>query len=173
MGSPTIADLFAQRVVVGVGDMGVSNNPSFTLSTYALGSCVGIAAYDPTAKVGGLLHIMLPDSSISADKAQRQPAMFADTGLPLLMNSLVGLRAEPSRLRLMLAGGASVLNVADNFKIGERNIRATSDWLRKHGFAVRHAVLGGTINRTVYLNVGTGAITLKMPNVNETLSLAA
>src|SRR5690242_365262 len=103
MGSPTIAALFAQRVVVGVGDMGVSNNASFTLSTYALGSCVGVAAYDPLMKVGGLLHIMLPDSSISLEKAQKQPAMFADTGLPLLLRSLIGLKADLSRLRVLLA----------------------------------------------------------------------
>jgi len=72
MGSPTIAALFAQRVVVGVGDMGVSNNPQITLSTYALGSCVAVVAYDPVAKAGGLLHLMLPDSTISPAKAQKR-----------------------------------------------------------------------------------------------------
>src|SRR3954471_7007169 len=98
MGSPNIAALFAQRVVVGVGDMSVSNNPSITLSTYALGSCIGVAVYDPGVKVGGLLHLMLPDSSISPAKATAQPAMFADTGLPLLFRSLGGFKAERSRL---------------------------------------------------------------------------
>ena len=69
-GSPSIASLFAQRLVVGVGDMIVSNNAASTLSTYALGSCVAIAAYDPVVKAGGLLHIMLPDSTISPAKAR-------------------------------------------------------------------------------------------------------
>jgi chemotaxis protein CheD len=171
MGSPTIAALFAQRVVVGVGDMGVSNNASFTLSTYALGSCVGVAAYDPLMNVGGLLHIMLPDSSISPEKAQKQPAMFADTGLPLLLRSLIGLKADLSRLRILLAGGASVLCTTDTFKIGERNVRAVREFLQKQGLSVRHAMLGGTTNRTLHVNVGTGVVTIKMPTSNETYPL--
>jgi chemotaxis protein CheD len=173
MGSPSISALFAQRVVVGVGDMGVSNNPQITLSTYALGSCVAVVAYDPVSKAGGLLHLMLPDSTISPAKAQSQPAMFADTGLPLLFRSLAGVRADFSRVRIFLAGGANVMCNADTFRIGERNIRATSEYLSHNGFVVRHSSLGGTINRTVHLNVGTGDITLKTPGANDTLSLAA
>lgn len=172
MGSPTIAALFAQRVVVGVGDMGVSNNVQITLSTYALGSCVAVVVYDPIAKVGGLLHLMLPDSSISPGKASTQPAMFADTGMPLLFRSLSGLKVDFPRLRIFLAGGANVLCDADTFRIGERNIRATSDYLAKNGLIVRHSSLGGSINRTVHLNVGTGDVTLKTPDGNDTFSLA-
>jgi chemotaxis protein CheD len=173
MASPSIASLFAQRVVVGVGDLGVSNNPMITLSTYALGSCIAVVAYDPFVKAGGLLHLMLPDSKLCPDKATTQPAMFADTGLALLLRSLVGVRAELGRLRLFLAGGASVLCINDNFKIGERNIRATTDYLAQKGLFARRSDIGGTINRTVHLNVGTGAITLKTPLVNDTWSLAA
>src|SRR5262245_15145878 len=123
-GTPSIAALFAQRVVVGVGDLAVSNNPQVTLSTYALGSCLGIIAYDPIAQTGGILHIMLPDSSISHDKAAKQPAMFADTGLPLFFRALAGMKVERNRLRVFLTGGASVLNGTDPFKIGARNITA-------------------------------------------------
>lgn len=173
MGSPTIAALFAQRVVVGIGELGVSNNPSITLSTYALGSCIGIVAYDPLMKAGGLLHLMLPDSTISPDKAIVQPAMFADTGLPMLFRALTGLKADSSRLKLFVAGGASVWCTNDSFKIGERNIRATAAYLERQGLRVRFSSLGGTINRTVHLNVGTGEITLKTPVNNETFSLIA
>lgn len=171
-GAPSIAALFAQRVVVGVGDLGVSNNPAITLSTYALGSCVAVVAYDPLLKLGGLLHLMLPDSTISPDKAIAQPAMFADTGLPSLFRSLIGLKADPGRLRLLLAGGASVLGGNDAFKIGERNIRATQDYLARKGFSVRHTLVGGTVNRTVHLNLSDGGVTVKMPDVTETRSLA-
>src|SRR5579859_5256541 len=102
MGSPSIASLFRQRVVVGVGDLTASNNTLLTLSTYALGSCVAVVAFDPTTKASGLLHLMLPDSTISPDKAAGQPAMFADTGLPLLFRALDGLKADPARLRLFV-----------------------------------------------------------------------
>src|SRR5579883_2378084 len=114
-GAPTISALFSQRVVIGVGDMAVSNNDTVTLSTYALGSCVGVIAYDPASHAGGILHLMLPDSTISPDKAGKQPAMFADTGLPLLFKNLLGVRANATNLRIFLAGGASVLNGADPF----------------------------------------------------------
>lgn len=172
-GAPSIASIFAQRVVVGVGDMSVSNNIAITLSTYALGSCIAVAAYDPVAKAGGLLHLMLPESSISPEKATTQPAMFADTGLPLLFRALIGVRADRSRLRLFVAGGASVLTGNDNFKIGERNIRATQVWLQQQGFSVRGSAVGGTISRTVHLDISTGSISLKTPMANEKFSLAA
>jgi chemotaxis protein CheD len=173
-GSPTIASLFAQRVVIGVGDLSASNNTALILSTYALGSCVGVVAYDPVARVGGLLHLMLPDSKLSPEKAAIQPAMFADTGLPLLFRALAGLRAERARLRLYVAGGANVLGGnSDNFRIGERNLKATAAYLSQNGYAVARTDVGGAVNRTVHLEIGTGAIKLKTPEVNEVYSLAA
>lgn len=171
MGSPSIAALFAQRVVVGVGDMGVSNNPQITLSTYALGSCVAVVAYDPVMKAGGLLHLMLPESKISPSKAQSQPAMFADTGLPLLFRSMSGLRGDVSRIRIFLTGGANVLCDADTFRIGERNILATTEYLNRNNYFIRFKEIGGTINRTVHLNVATGDITLKTPEGNQSFTL--
>jgi chemotaxis protein CheD len=172
-GAPSIASLFAQRVVVGVGDVAVSNNAQVTLSTYALGSCIGVVAYDPVARAGGILHLMLPDSAISPEKAAAQPAMFADTGLPLLFRSLFGLKADRSRLRLFVAGGASVLAGKDTFKIGERNARATLDYLSLQGFTFSDPAIGGTVNRTIHLEIGSGSMNLKTPTVNECLSLAA
>lgn len=172
-GSPTIAALFAQRVVIGVGDMAVSNNSQVVLSTYALGSCIGVVAYDPIVKAAGMLHLMLPESSISPDKAARQPAMFADTGLPAFFKALTGLRAERSRLRIFVAGGASVIAGSDPFKIGERNARVTLDYLSRQGYSVRRTEVGGNINRTVHLEVNTGAMSLKTPTENLTHSLAA
>ena len=171
-GAIALHSLFAQRVVIGVGDMSVANNPAITLSTYALGSCVAVLAYDPVERAGGMLHLMLPESHISPEKAAMQPAMFADTGLPLLFRSLAGLRAQTARLRIFVTGGASVLCGSDVFKIGERNIRAVADYLASSGFRVRQWSVGGTINRTVHLEIGTGNITLKTPTGQEAWSLA-
>jgi len=171
MGSPTVASIFAQRVIIGVGDMAVSNNAQVILSTYALGSCIGVIAYDPGAKVGGILHLMLPDSAISPDKAARQPAMFANTGLPLLFRAMAGLKAERHRVRLFVAGGAGMLAGHDPFKIGERNSAVTFDFLQKNGMSVRHREVGGTINRTVHLEVGSGTLSMKTPIANEQYNL--
>lgn len=170
-GAPTISQLFSQRVVIGVGDQAVSNNDTVTLSTYALGSCVGVIAYDPESHAGGILHLMLPDSTISPDKAIKQPAMFADTGLPLLFRALTGVRGERNRLRIFLAGGASVLNGADPFKIGERNYLAVQKYLRANGLSVVGQDIGGNVNRTVHLAIGTGDVTLKAPDRTDHFSL--
>jgi chemotaxis protein CheD len=123
--------------------------------------------------VGGILHLMLPDSSISPDKAQLQPAMFANTGLPLFFRSLAGMKAERSRLRLFVTGGACVLASHDAFKIGERNTKATMDFLATNGFPVRQTVTGGTTNRTVHLQISDGAMILKTPEGSSNSSLAA
>ena len=173
MAAPTLASFFAQRVVIGVGDMAVSNNAQTTLSTYALGSCIGVVAYDPIAKVGGILHMMLPESSISPEKALTQPAMFADTGLPLFFRSLAGLKADRSRLRIFVTGGACVLASHDAFKIGERNTKATLQFLAANCFPVRQVITGGTTNRTVHLQISDGDLTLKTPEGNNAISLAA
>ncbi len=171
-GAPSISALFSQRVVIGVGDMAVSNNDMVTLSTYALGSCVGVIAYDPATHAGGILHLMLPDSTISPDKAQKQPAMFADTGLPLLFKALLGVRAEKARMRLFITGGASVLNGADPFKIGERNSIAVQKFLKANGYNIVGQDVGGNINRTVHVAIASGLVTLKMPDRSEQFSLA-
>lgn len=170
-GSPTISALFGQRVVIGVGDLAVSNNELVTLTTYALGSCVGIVAYDPLSKSGGMLHLMLPDSTISPEKAVKQPAMFADTGLPLFFRELLGVKAERHRVRLYLAGGACVLSGPDNFKIGERNSAAVKAWLASQGLRVSGTDLGGTVNRTLHLELTTGTLTIKMPDKSTKLTL--
>ncbi len=171
-GSPSLPTFFSQKVVVGVGDVAVSNNPNVVISTFALGSCVGIVVYDSAMKVGGLIHIMLPDSSLSPDKAQKQPAMFADTGIPLMFRNLMGLKAERSRMKAFVGGGASVISGSDMFKIGERNIAAVKKIINTIGISVVKADLGGVNNRTVHLNVGTGEVSLKTPLGNSKFSLA-
>lgn len=176
MGSPSptaLQSLFVQRVVIDVGDVAVSNNTAVVLSTYALGSCIGVVAYDPFVKVGGILHLMLPDSTISPEKAMSQPAMFADTGLPKFFRMLQGLKADRNRLRLFVAGGASVLSGPDQFRIGERNIKATIEFLKRNALFVCQQDTGGGFNRTVHLEMATGHVTLKTPMAQSKLALAA
>ncbi len=163
-GAPSIGSVFSQRIVVGVGDMAISNSSNAILSTYALGSCVGVIAYDPLLIAGGLLHIMLPDSRLSAEKAIAQPSMFADTGLRAFFNGLQGLKCDLRRLRIMLAGGASVMNRNDMFNIGARNIKAVKQILYQEGLRVIRKELGGLNNRTVHLNMSNGVVDMKTPD---------
>lgn len=172
-GSPTLAGLFAQRSVVGVAEFAVANSAQITLSTFALGSCIGVIAYDPVAKAGGLLHFMLPDSTLSPDKAVAQPAMFADTGIPALFNALTGIRAQRPRMRTFVAGGACVLSGPDNFKIGERNAVAVRRLLSVYGCRSIGEDVGGTVNRTLHLNVGTGVLSAKLPDRSYEVAMGA
>lgn len=171
-GSPTISAVFAPRIVVGVAELAVTNQSAAVLSTYALGSCIGVVAYDASARAAGLLHLMLPDSTISPEKAARQPAMFADTGIPALFNSLAGVRAQRARTTLYVTGGASVLSGPDSFQIGERNAVVVRRMLGVYGCRVAGFEVGGFVNRTLHLSVATGELTVKMPDRSFTVALA-
>jgi len=171
-GSPSPLSLFAQRIVVGVGDMAVSNNSAAILSTYALGSCIGIAAYDPSTQVSGMLHIMLPESQLSPEKARVQPSMFADTGLKVFLEALGGLRADKRKTKFYLTGGAAVLGKTDLFKIGSRNAQAVRGILLRERCIIKGEDVGGNNNRTIHLHIATGELEIKLPTGIRKVSLA-
>jgi chemotaxis protein CheD len=148
-------------VVVGIADLAVSNNPKAILTTYSLGACLGIAIYDPQVRAGGLLHIMLPDSTIDLFKATQQPAMFVDTGVPALFRATYPLRAEKHRMIICVAGAAEILNSSEAFDVGPRNYRALSRLLQEHNLRIHAEQVGGLVNRTMDLNLGTGEVRLR------------
>ena len=149
------------QVVVGIADYRVSTDREAVIVTHALGSCIAVAIHDPVTKVGGMLHLMLPESSIDPDKAQRNPSMFADTGVPLLFRTAYTQGAEKRRLTVYLAGGAQVMDDNGVFNIGKRNYLAVRKILWKAGVLVHAEAVGGTTSRTVRLEVASGAFLLR------------
>jgi chemotaxis protein CheD len=149
------------QIVVGVADCHISDNPDGVLATFALGSCIAIAIHDPVAGVGGLLHFMLPESAIDRNKAQNNPFMFADTGIPLLFRSSFERGADRKRLVVHLAGGAQMVDEAGVFNIGKRNYLAAKKLLWKNGIMIQGEAVGGTISRTVRLEVGSGRFIMR------------
>ena len=141
--------------------MKVSNEPGASLITYSLGSCIGVSLYDPVVKVGGLLHFMLPDSKIDAQKAQQNPWMFADTGIPLLFRESYKLGAEKKRLQVKIAGGAQILDDAGFFNIGKRNYMALRKIFWTNNVLVNAEEIGGDVNRTVSLDLSSGKFWIK------------
>jgi len=137
-----------KSVVVGISDCKVSNDLDSTLVTYALGSCIAVALYDPASKVGGLLHYMLPESSLDAQKAQQNPFMFADTGIKALLEAVTANGANARRLVVRLAGGAQVLDNEGVFQIGKRNYLAARKILWKAGILISAEAVGGEVSRT-------------------------
>ncbi len=148
-------------VVVGVGDCQVTNDPEATLVTYALGSCIAVTVHDPVSLVGGLLHFMLPESSIDQTKAQERPYMFADTGVPLLFQNAYKLGAQKPRMAVAVLGGAQIVHGSESLSIGKRNHLALRKIFWKAGVLVRHEDVGGTASRTVRLEVASGKVILR------------
>jgi len=146
---------------IGVADFHVSRQPDVSLVTYALGSCIGLMVYDPVVRVGGMLHYMLPDSTLDLEKAAKTPAMFADVGIPLLFRSCYELGAEKKRMTVYAAGGAQVMGTGDLFEIGKRNQLALKKILWKAGVLLRGCELGGTLSRTIRLDLNSGRILMR------------
>jgi chemotaxis protein CheD len=155
------------EMTVVTGDMAVSDNPEDILITYSLGSCIGVAIYDPVVKVGGLLHFMLPDSSISGEKADSNPYMFADTGIPLLFKKAYQLGAEKARILVKLAGGSQLMDEKGVFNIGRRNHAAARKIFWKNNVLIDAEDVGGNAARTLYLHVATGKIRLRISGNGE------
>jgi chemotaxis protein CheD len=145
-------------LIVGISDLKVSNNTDDVIITYALGSCIGIVVYDPIAKVGGLLHYMLPDSTLDKNKARENPEMFADTGIPLLFKSCYKYGADKKRMVVKVAGGASILDDTNFFRIGQKNIMAMRKIFWKNNVLIDAEDTGLNYNRTVRLEMATGRV---------------
>lgn len=149
------------EIIVGISDMKVSSNPEDVVITYALGSCICVAVYDPKVKVGGLLHFMLPDSSLDVNKAKDHPSMFADTGIPLLFKSCYMFGAEKKRIIVKVAGGASILDDTNYFRIGQKNITAMRKIFWRNNVLIDNEDTGKNCNRTVRLELMTGRCLIK------------
>lgn len=155
------------KQIVGVADMKVSNQPAESIITYSLGSCIGLVIYDPAVKVGGILHYMLPESSIDKEKAAARPYMFADSGIPRLFKSAYQLGAVKQRMKIYVAGGAEILDQKGFFNIGKRNYMALKKMFFKNNVMINKQDVGGNVNRTVRIEIGTGDIFVKTSGSKE------
>jgi chemotaxis protein CheD len=150
-----------QGLVVGVADLAIGAAAQTRLVTYALGSCIGLTAYDPVAKVGGLLHYMLPQPAEQVDPKTLKPFMYATTGIPLLVRRLVDVGARQERLLLCAAGGAEILEGAANMAIGKRNRTMLRKVLWKMNIALVAEDTGGGVARTMTLDLDKGEVHIR------------
>jgi chemotaxis protein CheD len=162
-----------RSVIVGMADVKVTDSPYDTLITYALGSCLGIVVHDPVAHVAGLLHVMLPSSQIDEAKARTQPAMFIDTGVPLLFKECYRLGAKKERMTVIVAGGSlsGRADADDSFQIGKRNMLTLRKLLWKNGVLIHADDTGGVQqSRTVSVSVATGVVQLRTNGAQRALT---
>ena len=146
---------------VGLGELRVVRNSPAVLVCYGLGSCVGVAAWDPVAGVGGMAHVVLPDSALG--QHLETPAKFADTAVPRLLGEMLAAGAIRSRLLIKLSGGAQMLlrsDQADRPDIGQRNAEAVLRAVAAAGLRVAGQDLGGNHGRTMQLHLPGGRVTV-------------
>jgi len=155
------------KTIVGVGDMKASNDPNDILITYSLGSCIGLVIYDPIVRAGGILHYMLPESKIDKEKAVKKPFMFADTGIPRLFKEVYKYNGKKSRMKIFVFGGAEILDQKGFFNIGKRNYMALKKSFFKNKVLATAEQVGGNVNRTVRLEIKTGAVFVKTSGGKE------
>ena len=155
-------------IYVGVGEYAVSKTPGDVVKTLALGSCVAVIILDPIQRAVGMLHVALPDSSISKRRVSERPGMFADTGIPILLNEMKRLGYNGNgNLIVKLAGGASIMDPNGTFNIGKRNVLAVRKILWNHRLGALAEDVGDSISRTVSLSVDTGRVILSSPGRGE------
>lgn len=150
----------AEVVNVEIADKKVARSPTGLVSI-GLGSCIGICLYDPVIKVGGLAHIMLPDSTQS--KKSMNNAKFADTAVPALLADMIKLGAIKIRIVAKIAGGAQMFSFSnsDCMRIGERNIKATIKALQKAGIPLLAQDTGKNYGRSIRFCTETGNLYIR------------
>ena len=152
-------------IKVGISDYQISQAPNKML-TLGLGSCIAIFIYDEALGVGGLSHIMLPDSGLFKGKADLKVAKFADLAIPAMVAEMKG-NFVGVNLVAKVAGGASMFQLTDNAKglnIGERNKIAVEHVLHELNIPLIASHTGGKMGRSVFVDLNTMDVTVKMVN---------
>lgn len=147
--------------IVGMADLKVAKTPG-ALTTIGLGSCVGVALYDPKVQVAGLAHFMLPDSKQIQNNANK--AKFADTALAQLITDMEKLGAKRANMKAKIAGGAQMFAfnaTNDNLRIGDRNVEATLKLLKQYNIPLMAKETGDNYGRTVEIHADDGRFVIK------------
>ncbi|HHY05626.1 MAG TPA: chemotaxis protein CheD [Clostridia bacterium] len=150
-----------ESVKIGIAEFKIARTP-ISIITTGLGSCVGVCLWDPIIKIGGMVHIMLPDSKQGRNVLNR--AKYADSGIELLIEELCKNGAQKSRLVAKIAGGAQMFNFPNankTMKIGNRNIVAVKNTLKFYKIKLLAEDIGGNYGRTIEFFTKNGQLLVK------------
>lgn len=152
------------RIVVRVSELIVTEAPA-TLMAIALGSCVAVALHDPTTRIGGLAHVLLPSQAMG--RIAGQPGRYAQTAVPALVERMIARGARTPSIVARLVGGASMfvsLSPPGTIQMGDRNVVAAREALHRHGIRLIGEAVGGDFGRTAAFDLETGRITITSYN---------
>ncbi len=150
------------KIIIGISDANVSNNPQDILETLSLGSCIGVCLYDRTTTIGGILHYQLPSSTMNPGRAKQNPLMFADTGMKFLIDKILTMGANVKQLQVKIAGGAAMDTGPNGFDIGKRNYLAIKKILWQHRMFIKAEDIGGSSPRNMYMDIADGTVKIKV-----------
>jgi len=148
-------------IEVGMAEVRVGSFPD-VLVTRGLGSCIGIAIYEPRKKIGALAHAMLP--SIANAKAKFNPAKYVDSAVSIMIDELKKRGVQPHQLVAKLFGGAhmfSSIPLDSPFNVGGKNIDKAREILASYGIKVVGEDTGGNYGRTIFFDLDTGKVRIK------------
>jgi len=154
---------------IGMSQIEIASKPGTVLVAPSLGSCIGLAIYDPISKIGAMAHIVLPDSA-KILKQTENCGKYADTAVPEMLKKLFSEGANKNKLIIKMAGGAQMFNFekgANVLNIGLRNTLAVKTALTKEGLTLIKSDTGGNKGRTFKLDVQTGVFSVKLIGQNE------
>lgn len=161
----------SEIIKVGMADLKTCVSPD-GVTTLGLGSCVGIALRDPVNKVGGLAHIMLPDST-AMKNSQQNVAKFADTGIEELVAQMEKLGARRSRIVAKIAGGATMFTFQGSGstvgQVGDRNVEAVKVKLKELKIPILAQDTGANYGRTVIFYPESGDFHIRAVGKAETI----
>lgn len=152
-----------QKYQVGMAELKVAPAPG-KLITLGLGSCVAVCCYDPALKIAGMVHVMLPTHPRKGDF---NPAKFGDSAVALLVAEMERAGAYRPRLWVKIAGGARMFTFCSNdnaVNIGMRNVQAVLEACKQLGLKVVGQNVGGTMGRSIYMDIETGTVKVKTVN---------
>lgn len=161
----------ASRHMVGMAEISVAKGPAL-YTCLGLGSCIGLALYDPSADVSGMVHIMLPEKF--PNRPIDKPGKFADTGIPELLALMERYGANTRGLKAAYAGGAQVFKFGQGatdtkLEVGLRNASAVQELMSKLGIRPLATDVGGSVGRTVTFCTISGEFKVRTVNAGEKL----
>lgn len=154
-------------MIIGIGEMGHSNNVSESIVTHALGSCVAIVFYSSEFGIAAMSHAVLPTKNGGRDSSEKKPALYCDEAVERMVNLFVrGYKCPMSSVKVTLIGGADSRRDTDHFKIGLRNLKAIKDKLLMMGIPYLAYDTGGHFSRTVEIKIKDGHIDIRRQRMN-------
>jgi chemotaxis protein CheD len=152
----------SSMTAVNFSEMKISNNPVETLVAFSIGSGIGMTIHDPVGGVGGILNFILPNSTdADGTDSAKAPFMFADTGISAFLKALFERGARAENLKVVIAGGARIMDQTGGFNIGQKNLEALKISLADYDVKIHHEAVGGIQSRTISLEIGSGASIIK------------